>query len=126
MCMDETQTPETSPLLRWSSLVAEAALLNGVDVTAPRSFGPRLREAGFVNISLKNYKWPVGAWAKGRKMKLLGKFAEEDLRDWLPSSALGFFTRALKWSREEVELFLATVRTELKETKKERHFFANM
>lgn len=118
-------TPETSPLLRWSALVTEAAAKNGVDVSLPQRLGSRLRDAGFINIHVKNYKWPVGKWAKGDKMKLLGRFVDEDLRDWLPSSAMGFFTRALHWSREEVELFLAEVRAELKE-QKSRHFYANV
>jgi hypothetical protein len=95
--MDQSLTPETSPLLRWSSLVVQAGEISGVDMSAPHQLGSKLRDAGFVNIHVKNYKWPIGRWAKGQKMKLLGRFVEEDLRDWLPSSALGFFTRVLKW-----------------------------
>ena len=83
-----------------------------------------LRAQGFVDIHAKQFNWPVGRWAKGEKNKLLGRFVQEDLNDWLPSSALALFTRVLKWSREEVEVFLATVRQELKD--KKRHFWANV
>ncbi|KAF2466896.1 S-adenosyl-L-methionine-dependent methyltransferase [Lindgomyces ingoldianus] len=125
LCTDSSMTPETSPLLRWSALFTEAADMIGLDASGPLKLGPKLRSAGFVDIHAKQYKWPVGRWAKGDKMKLLGRFVMEDLMDWLPSSAMGLFTRVLKWSREEVELFLSTVRRELKE-EKSRHFYANV
>lgn len=84
---------------------------------AAASFAEPLRAAGFVDVHAKHYKWPIGTWPKGEKYKLLGRFAKEDLLDWLPSSALALFTRVLKWTREEVEVFLASVRNELKERK---------
>ncbi|KAF2117993.1 S-adenosyl-L-methionine-dependent methyltransferase [Lophiotrema nucula] len=123
LCTDPSVTDENSPLLRWSTLFLEAASRIGIDGSSPLKIGPILRETGFENVECKIYKWPVGRWAKGDKMKLLGKFAYEDLQDWLPSSCLGLFTRVLKWSRDEVEVFLSTVRRELKE-EKHRHFYA--
>ncbi|ORX94668.1 S-adenosyl-L-methionine-dependent methyltransferase [Clohesyomyces aquaticus] len=125
MCTDPTLTAEKSPMLRWSDLFTEAAAQIGIDACGPTKLAPKLRAAGFVDIHAKQYKWPVGRWAKGDKMKLLGRFVVEDLNDWLPSSALGLFTRVLKWTRDEVEMFLASVRKELKEEKR-RHFYANV
>lgn len=122
--MDSSLTPETSPILRWSSLFIEAAAKTGLDATAPSNLAAKLRAAGFVDIHAKCYKWPIGRWAKGAKLKLLGYYVYEDVLDWLPSSALGLFTRVLKWSREEVEVFLAECRRELKD-RKDRHFYAN-
>jgi SAM-dependent methyltransferase len=111
-CMDPGITAENSPLIRWSELFMEATKKIGLDTTNPRHFTPKLRNAGFININLKNYKWPVGKWAKGARFKLLGRFVYEDLIDWLPSSSLRLFTRVLKWSREEVEVFLSECRKE--------------
>ncbi|KAF1995050.1 S-adenosyl-L-methionine-dependent methyltransferase [Amniculicola lignicola CBS 123094] len=125
MCMDPAITSDMSPFLRWSDLFIEAAGKIGIDGKSAHKFGPKLQERGFTNIHSKTYKWPVGQWAKGGKMKLLGKFVFEDCMDWLPSSALGLFTRVLGWSREEVEVFLASVRKELKE-EKHRHFYARV
>lgn len=123
--MDTSLTPSTSPFLRWSALFIEAAAQIGIDATAPLCFGQKLREVGFVDVKLKIYRWPVGQWAKGDKAKSLGKFAHEDLMDWLSSGSLGLFTRVLGWSRERMELFLAEVRRELKEHK-ERHFYGHV
>ncbi|KAF2204216.1 S-adenosyl-L-methionine-dependent methyltransferase [Delitschia confertaspora ATCC 74209] len=124
MATDPTLTPENSPLLRWSQLFGEAAHQIGLDHEGPRKFAPMLRAQGFVDIHAKQYNWPIGRWAKGKKNKALGTYVMEDLHDWLPSSALALFTRVLKWSREEVEVFLATVRNELKD--KSRHFYAHV
>lgn len=123
-CMDPSVTSETSPLLRWAELFVEAASKMGIDGTGPRHFAPKLRDAGFVDINQKMYKWPAGKWAKGAKFKLLGRFVYEDLMDWLPSSALGLFTRVLGWKREEVEVFLAECRAEAK--RKDRHYYADV
>ena len=123
-CMDPGVTADNSALMRWSELFIEAAEKVGLDGTGPRHFTPKLRAAGFSNVTLKTYKWPVGKWAKGAKFKLLGRFVYEDLMDWLPSSSLGLFTRVLKWTREEVEVFLAECRAEAK--RKDRHYYADV
>lgn len=123
-CMDTNVTAQDSPLIRWSEYFIEAAQKIGLDGTGPRHFTPQLRDAGFTDIHVKMYKWPVGKWAKGARFKLLGHFVYEDLMDWLPSSSLGLFTRILKWSREEVEVFLADCRQEAK--RKDRHYYADV
>ncbi|KAF1833331.1 S-adenosyl-L-methionine-dependent methyltransferase [Decorospora gaudefroyi] len=122
-CMDAGVTATDSPLIRWSELFVEAAKTIGLDGTGPRHFTPKLRDAGFVDVNLKLYKWPVGKWAKGARFKLLGRFVYEDLMDWLPSSSLGLFTRVLCWTREEVEVFLSECRAEAK--RKDRHYYVD-
>ncbi|KAF2127454.1 S-adenosyl-L-methionine-dependent methyltransferase [Dothidotthia symphoricarpi CBS 119687] len=123
-CMDPSVTDENSPLMKWSALFVEAAGKLGIDGTGPRHLGPKLRSAGFVDINAKTCKWPVGRWAKGDKFKLLGDLAYADLMDWLPSSSLGLFTRVLKWTQHEVEVFLAECRAEAK--RKDRHYYADV
>lgn len=119
-CMDPGVTAENSPLMRWSELFLEAAGKTGLDATGPRHLAPKFREAGFVDVHVKTYKWPLGKWAKGAKFKLLGRFVYEDLWDALPSLSLGLFTRVLEWSRPEVEVFLAECRQESR--RKDRHY----
>lgn len=122
-CMDSDMTAENSALVRWSDLFFEAAGKAGLDATGPRHLAPKLQAAGFVNVHVKTYKWPLGKWAKGAKFKLLGRYVYQDLWDALPSLSLGLFTRVLGWSRDEVEVFLAECRQEGK--RKDRHFYAD-
>jgi len=125
MCMDTSLTPETSPMLQWSSLFVEAATRLGLDVTAPRYFGQMLHDAGFVDVRLKIYTWPVGKWAKGEKWKTLGEYAQSNLMDWLGGGSLWLFIKMLGWSRIKLELFLAEVRRELRD-RTERQFYAHV
>ncbi|KAF2496992.1 S-adenosyl-L-methionine-dependent methyltransferase [Lophium mytilinum] len=104
-----------NPIIAWGQHLSSAGSKIGLDFSAAASFGPLLQAAGFVDIHQKKLKWPYGPWAKGEKFKLLGKFARQDLNDGLGSSTLALFTRVLGWSREEVEVFNAGVRKELRE-----------
>jgi SAM-dependent methyltransferase len=122
-CMDPGVTSENSPLMRWSDLFSEAAERTGLDASGPRHLAPKFQQAGFVDVNLKTYKWPLGKWAKGAKFKLLGRFVYEDFWDALPSLSMGLFTRVLQWSRDEVEVFLAECRQEGK--RRDRHYYAD-
>ncbi len=64
ICMDPGVTAENSPLMRWSDLFFEATAKINLDAGAPRHLAPKFRDAGFVDINLKTYKWPLGKWAK--------------------------------------------------------------
>ena len=59
------------------------------------------------------FKVPIGGWPKDSRMKEAGVFEMETLREGLPAIALGFFTRVLQWSSEEIEAFFQGVRDEL-------------
>lgn len=122
-CMDPGVTSENSAIMRWCDLFIEAANKIGLNAQAPRTFTPLLRDAGFVDINVRNHKWPVGKWAKGEKMKLLGRFVLEDVHDFLPGGAMGLFTRVLGWTREQVEVFLVDCRADIR--RKDRHYYAD-
>ncbi|KAL9109971.1 MAG: hypothetical protein Q9227_005494 [Pyrenula ochraceoflavens] len=44
----------------------------GLDMEACGNFEDKLRAAGFVDIHVKRFKWPIGTWPKDPKHKLLG------------------------------------------------------
>lgn len=66
--------------------------------------------AGFINVSVKIFHVPIGLWPKNKVLKLVGLYWRTILIDGLSPIALGPLTRGLKWSREEVEVFLVEVR----------------
>ncbi len=69
-----------------------------------------MKEAGFVNVTERIIRIPLGSWPASRKMKAVGMYWRSVLMDGLYPTAIGPLTRAFGWSREQVEIFLINVR----------------
>ena len=69
---------------------------------------------GFVDICVREFKWPSNCWPRDEQMKLLGAFNLLNVEPHLEGFALALFTRVLGWGREETCVYLSTVRKELK------------
>ncbi|KAI8247308.1 Secondary metabolism regulator LAE1 [Colletotrichum sp. SAR 10_77] len=74
-----------------------------------------VEEAGFVDVKLTKFKWPLNPWAKDNHYKLLGEWTEENFMEGIEAWTLAPLTRALEWTREEVLVFLTQVRKELRD-----------
>ncbi|KAH8687419.1 S-adenosyl-L-methionine-dependent methyltransferase [Tricladium varicosporioides] len=111
-CDDGTlkETYEVSKLFKF---VTQGLAVFGVDLLGMRKNAELLREAGFINVERKIFKIPIGTWPKHKTMKTIGLYMRSSIYDGLQAITLGPFTRGLKWSVEEVELFLVQVRREL-------------
>ncbi|KAK1852890.1 methyltransferase domain-containing protein [Colletotrichum chrysophilum] len=107
-CQDGTLAPD-SALTRWSSLLMEACAKMGRPVTVPARFAQLLRDAGFEAVV---------------EERRLGYWVNDNGLESVEASALALFTRVLGWTREEVLVFCAEVRRELKE--KKAHAFWNI
>jgi hypothetical protein len=83
-----------------------------------------LADAGFTNIHETIYKWPQNRWPKDKHFKELGMWVLEDLGPGLEGLSMGIFTRILGWTKEETDIFLATVWRDMKDTK--IHAYWNM
>jgi hypothetical protein len=74
----------------------------------------KLKEAGFINnITRRLFTLPVGPWARGKKQKMLGVIWRTAIMEALQGIAMGVLGRRLKWSQEEIELYLVGVRKSL-------------
>jgi hypothetical protein len=98
-------------MIRWSNHGLKAASLVGIDLKAPLSWPEKLRAAGFVDIHLKWYNWPIGPWAKQKKNKEIGKYSLANFHD-AAATPVAIFTKVLGWSGEEFEELLREVREE--------------
>ena len=65
--------------------------------------------AGFVNVTTRIFHAPIGVWPKNKVLKLVGLYWRTVLIDGLQPIALGPMTRGLKWTKEEVDLWLEKV-----------------
>ena len=95
---------------KFLNLVKEGLAVFGVDLLGMRKNAQLLRDAGFVNVEEKVFKIPLGTWPKNKTMKSIGMYLRSVIYDGLQGISMGPFTRALKWSPQEVEVFLVDVR----------------
>jgi hypothetical protein len=77
-----------------------------------------IEKAGFVDVQEEKYKIPLGSWPKDKLLKEVGHLqyahwnaALEGWAMWL----LTHFGEPEPWTKDEVQVFLAKVRVELKD-----------
>ncbi|KAL1640686.1 hypothetical protein SLS58_006700 [Diplodia intermedia] len=80
--------------------------------------GPKLegylQDAGFKNVHVQPYKVPSGPWPKDRKLREIGTINLLQALDGMEGFSLRIFTGVLGWTVDEVTVFCAKVREELK------------
>ncbi|KAK3997765.1 S-adenosyl-L-methionine-dependent methyltransferase [Cladorrhinum sp. PSN332] len=113
-CDDGTLPPD-SALVRWHDLMHEAAKTAGFPLDAISSVPEMMKDAGYQNVVSKQVKWPINMWPREPKYKELGKWAHENFSWGCESMSLALFTRVLGWSADEVRVFMASVRKDLKD-----------
>lgn len=77
----------------------------------------QIEKAGFVDVHEVKYKIPLGPWAKDKLLKEAGHLQFAHWNTALEGWAMWLLTHhgiPEPWSKEEVQLFLAKIRTELK------------
>lgn len=73
-----------------------------------------MEAAGFVDVEEHVLKLPIGPWPKEQRLKQVGAFERVNMDEGIEGLTLMLFTRALGWSKDEVEVFLAQIRKEVK------------
>ncbi|KXX80785.1 Phosphoethanolamine N-methyltransferase [Madurella mycetomatis] len=103
---DDNSVPADSPARKWGDLMLQAADKFGAPLDSCKKYKQQLADAGFVDIVETIYKWPTSGWPKDKKYKEMGLWTYEDLGQGASGLSLRLFTRALGWTKEEVEVFL--------------------
>lgn len=114
-CDDDTFTmnPPSCPLAEWWSLVTQAFGKMGRDMDAAAKHKERLEEAGFLNVTVMEFKWPVNKWPRDPALRTIGMWSKENTLDALEALAMAPLTRVLEWTPEEVHMLLQGVRTDI-------------
>jgi trans-aconitate methyltransferase len=76
-----------------------------------------MEDAGYVDVKEVQYVWPSNAWPKDKKLKEMGRWNLVNMLDGLEGYSMALFTRAHGMSPEEVQVFLADVRKDMKNPK---------
>jgi Methyltransferase domain len=110
-CVDSSG--EGTQLMRWVSLMLEAATKLGRDWDKVKKYKRWMEDVGFVDIKETIFAWPMNTWPRGRHHKTLGVWAGQNLKDGLEGFSVAPFTRAYGWTVDEVKALLADVRRDL-------------
>ena len=112
---DGTLTPEHD-LSKWNELFN--ASMESINRTARpcAMLRSHAEAAGFINIREVKLKVPLGPWPKDPELKQIGMTDLVQLLDGLEGFSLKTL-EAVGWSQSEIEVFLASVRREMKSGK---------
>jgi hypothetical protein len=102
--------PPDHAVAQYWDLITEGLGALGVDLNATLLVADMMREAGFINVETRIFHVPIGLWPKNKVLKTVGLYWRTILADGLSPIALGPYTRGLKWSREQVDVWLVEVR----------------
>lgn len=75
-----------------------------------------MEKAGFVDIHEKMYKWPIGPWPKDSVLKEAGRLHYHQWASGMEGWIMYFLTKwgtPKPWTKEEVQVLVAKVRTEI-------------
>jgi len=98
----------------WVSRLLAGGKALGKDFSRVPTYKKIFEELGFVDIVERHFQWPVGTWAKGQKMKVLGAWMREDMLAGIQGGSMGVMVKGLGMTIEEVERFLVDVRADIK------------
>jgi hypothetical protein len=113
---DGTLTPDDA-IYQWSAYMLEASRKIGQDLDNPERYSQWMKEAGFINVTYAQYKWPSNPWPRDTKHKTVGLWNQANTLDGLEGFSLAIFTRVLGWQPEEVLVFLIKVREDTRNRK---------
>ncbi|KAF4862744.1 Secondary metabolism regulator LAE1 [Colletotrichum siamense] len=111
---DGSLKPEHA-LYKWAQFLMESSTKLGAAWIDPPKLKDLMIEAGFEGVSMSTYKWPTNTWPKDKKFKELGMWNHENFMQGVEGMSIAPFTRALKWTPEEVAVFLIDVRKDGKD-----------
>ncbi|KAK3335157.1 sam dependent methyltransferase [Cercophora scortea] len=98
----QTDEAEVTPTLRFSRLRVEAAAKCGFDRSVVESLDEALREAGFTDIKISKFRFPIGPWMDEKRMKLVGEKYLQCLRWGMVGLSKVVLIKGLGWKEERV------------------------
>ncbi|KAJ5263463.1 hypothetical protein N7478_011068 [Penicillium angulare] len=114
---DDGSLQKHHELYRWGDMFINCSEKAGSSLRTHETMRKAIEEAGFVDVHEKKYKIPLGPWAKDTIYKEAGHLQYAHWNAALEGWAMWLLTHhgePKPWTKEEVQVFLAKVRKELK------------
>lgn len=80
-----------------------------------------MEAAGFINVVEHRWKLPIGGWAADKRFKEIGQYNRIHWDQGIEGWSLYLLTTVLKWSLEEVQVYLAKMRQALRDRRIHAH-----
>ncbi|PQE30022.1 hypothetical protein CJF32_00009476 [Rutstroemia sp. NJR-2017a WRK4] len=119
-CDDGTLPPD-SKFREYDKITREAANVYGTPLEDVASFKKWFEEAGFEAVVEKKYKIPTNPWPKDPHLKLIGAFEQQNFLTGIEGMSIRAL-KALGWSYEEIVVFLAAVKKEIKDKRQHPYY----
>ncbi|GAB1320927.1 hypothetical protein MFIFM68171_11137 [Madurella fahalii] len=121
---DDGTLLDGSPMDQWGKVFVEAGKKFGrsFDVVREGIVQESFREAGFEEVTVWEFKCPVGRWPKDEKLKEIGQYAllsiDLDIEGWI----LYIWSQVMGWTREQIAVYIAHLRRQLRDPKVHAYF----
>lgn len=123
---DDGSLPADTLLQEWGNVFFGCAEKMGRSLKTIDEMRAGIGKAGFNNIQEEYIKLPFGSWPKNQKLKEAGTVAQRTFMNGLDGYAMHFLTNygsPTPWSKEEVEVYTAKVREEIKNRRYDIYHF---
>ncbi|KAJ5585144.1 uncharacterized protein N7459_004944 [Penicillium hispanicum] len=120
MDSDDDTLPPDSMLATWGPYMQSCGARAGRSCDVILTMSSSIRRVGFVDIHEKVYKWPIGPWPRDQRIKEAGIV---NLQHWMAGMEgwcmwlLTKFGAPKPWSKEQVYVYCAQLRSEMKNQK---------
>ncbi|KAJ6060259.1 hypothetical protein N7499_012293 [Penicillium canescens] len=115
---DDGTLKKEHQLWKWGPMFIRCAERAGRSLNIHETMRGAIEKAGFVDVHEEKYKIPLGPWPKDKLLKEVGHLQDAHWNAALEGWAMWLLTHFGEpepWTKEEVQVFLAKVRIELKD-----------
>ncbi|KAJ5457507.1 hypothetical protein N7475_008895 [Penicillium sp. IBT 31633x] len=116
ICCSDDSLPKGSSTMLFTQAVFEAGKNWDHPLDTLDTMRGAMEKAGFVDIQVKRYKWPIGPWARDPTLKEAGRLHYHQWAAGMEGWGLYLLTKwglPTPWTKEEVQVLLAKVRKEV-------------
>ncbi|KXG52938.1 uncharacterized protein PGRI_081930 [Penicillium griseofulvum] len=114
---DDGSLPPDSALSSWGPLMQTCGDRAGRSCDIVLTMSESIKNAGFVDVHEKVYKWPIGPWPRDQKFKEAGMVNCQHWMSGMEGWCMWLLTKfgdPQPWTKEEVHVYCAKLRSELK------------
>lgn len=100
---------------QWTALLKEASEKFGKPMTNMDEWPDKMTRAGFDDVTLRIVKVPMNPWPKDPRQKEIGRYMQVEQESAAPGYTNALLSRVLGWSKEEIDVLLAHIVSELRD-----------